>query len=47
MFNIWGESTVKVKGNGVGGRNMELALSFAIGISGKRKFMDCSQELMA
>ena len=37
MFNIWGESTVKVKGNGVGGRNMELALSFAIGISGKKK----------
>ena len=32
-----GESTVKVKGNGVGGRNMELALSFAIGISGKKK----------
>ena len=32
-----GESTVKVKGNGVGGRNMELALSFAIGISGEKK----------
>jgi glycerate 2-kinase len=29
-----GETTVTVKGNGVGGRNMELALSFAIEIKG-------------
>jgi glycerate 2-kinase len=29
-----GETTVTVKGNGVGGRNMELALSFAIEING-------------
>ncbi len=29
-----GETTVTVKGNGVGGRNMELALSFAMAIEG-------------
>lgn len=29
-----GETTVTVRGNGIGGRNMELALSFAIGIDG-------------
>lgn len=29
-----GETTVTVKGNGIGGRNMELALSFAIEIEG-------------
>ncbi len=29
-----GETTVTVKGNGLGGRNMELALSFAIEIDG-------------
>lgn len=29
-----GETTVTVKGNGFGGRNMELALSFAMGIEG-------------
>jgi glycerate 2-kinase len=29
-----GETTVNVKGQGTGGRNMELALSFGIGISG-------------
>lgn len=29
-----GETTVKVKGSGIGGRNMELALSFAIEIEG-------------
>ncbi|OGW40335.1 MAG: hypothetical protein A2Y97_10415 [Nitrospirae bacterium RBG_13_39_12] len=29
-----GETTVTVKGNGVGGRNMELALSFALKING-------------
>ncbi|MDX9715386.1 MAG: glycerate kinase [Dissulfurispiraceae bacterium] len=29
-----GETTVNVKGKGLGGRNMELALSFAIGIDG-------------
>ncbi|MEW6570313.1 MAG: glycerate kinase [Nitrospirota bacterium] len=29
-----GETTVKVRGNGLGGRNMELALSFAMAIEG-------------
>ncbi len=29
-----GETTVTVKGNGLGGRNMELALAFAMGIEG-------------
>ena len=36
-FLFGGESTVNVKGSGIGGRNMELALSFAIGISGNKK----------
>ena len=31
-----GETTVTVKGNGLGGRNMELALSFALEIAGKK-----------
>ncbi|MCC7201435.1 MAG: glycerate kinase [Nitrospirae bacterium] len=31
-----GETTVTVKGNGLGGRNQELALAFAIEIAGKR-----------
>ena len=36
-FLFGGESTVNVKGSGIGGRNMELALSFAIGVSGNKK----------
>lgn len=31
-----GETTVTVKGNGLGGRNMELALAFALEIAGKK-----------
>lgn len=31
-----GETTVKVKGNGLGGRNTELALSFALDIEGRK-----------
>jgi glycerate 2-kinase len=31
-----GETTVTVKGNGIGGRNMELALAFALAVEGTR-----------
>lgn len=34
-----GETTVTVKGNGIGGRNQELALAFAIEIEGLRGFL--------